>query len=77
LYALHWITEVNDVLVFTMDDFENAVGGVENNTFVRVKLVSLQGRPKVLTVKVDHHYWPTWELRKSANAGRGWERVML
>tara|TARA_B110000977_G_scaffold51524_1_gene70019 strand:+ start:6846 stop:9953 length:3108 start_codon:yes stop_codon:yes gene_type:complete len=75
LYALHWIVEVNDQPTVTIDDFTEVVTRVENNTFVRIKLVSLQGRPKVLTVKVDHHYWPTWELRKSLK--KGWERVLL
>mgnify|MGYP003312428149 FL=1 len=48
---------------------------VPNGEFVRLKLVSLQGRPKVLTVKLDTHYWPTWELRKREDGA--WERVLL
>lgn len=35
---------------------------IENEEFVRVKTVHLNGKPCVLTLKQDLHYWPTWEL---------------
>lgn len=30
---------------------------------MRVKTVHLNGKPHVLTLKQDLHYWPTWELK--------------
>ena len=75
VYALHWVAEVNDAPAPTLDAFVALVKDVPNGEFVRLKLVSLQGRPKVLTVKLDTHYWPTWELRKREDGA--WERVLL
>ena len=75
LYALHWVAEVNDAPAPTLDAFVALVKDVPNGDFVRLKLISLQGRPKVLTVKLDTHYWPTWELRKREDGS--WERVLL
>ena len=46
---------------------------LENDAFVRVKIVHLNGKPKVLTLKLDLHYWPTWELRFDEKRG-GWHR---
>ena len=75
VYALHWVAEVNDRPTPSLDAFIEVVKHVADGEHVRLKLVSLQGRPKVLTVKLDTHYWPTWELRKREDGE--WERVLL
>jgi hypothetical protein len=75
VYALHWVAEVNDRPTPSLDAFIEIVKHVADGEHVRLKLVSLQGRPKVLTVKLDTHYWPTWELRKREDGE--WERVLL
>ena len=75
VYALHWVAEVNDTPTPSLDAFIEIVKHVADGEHVRLKLVSLQGRPKVLTVKLDTHYWPTWELRKREDGE--WERVLL
>ncbi|KAG5623698.1 hypothetical protein H5410_008916 [Solanum commersonii] len=36
---------------------------IEHGEFVRVRTVHLNGKPRVLTLKQDLHYWPSWELR--------------
>lgn len=36
---------------------------IDDGKFVRVRTVHLNGKPRVLTLKQDLHYWPTWELR--------------
>ncbi|KAJ4974397.1 hypothetical protein NE237_007571 [Protea cynaroides] len=63
LYALQWIVEVNGKLTPDLESFVDVVKGLEHGEFVRVKTVHLNGKPRVLTVKQDLHYWPTWELR--------------
>ncbi|KAK4772827.1 hypothetical protein SAY87_027846 [Trapa incisa] len=63
LYALQWIVEVNGKPTPDMDAFISVTKGLEHGQFVRVRTVHLNGKPRVLTLKQDLHYWPTWELR--------------
>lgn len=44
-----------------MRRYEEVTQGLEDGSFVRLKLISLTARPKVITVKLDLHYWPTWQ----------------
>lgn len=62
LYALQWIVEVNGQPTPNLESFIQVVKGLEDREFVRVKTVHLNGKPRVLTLKQDLHYWPTWEL---------------
>jgi hypothetical protein len=39
---------------------------------VRLDTLDLDGKPDVITLKVDLEYWPTYELRRSDGV---WERV--
>jgi hypothetical protein len=50
---------------------------MSDGSFVRLKLMSLTARPKVLTLKLDLHYWPTWELRRTTDGTNEWERVLF
>ncbi|KAH7682677.1 HtrA2 peptidase protein [Dioscorea alata] len=63
LYALQWIVEVNGKLTPDLETFVNVVKELEHGEFVRVRTVHLNGKPRVLTLKQDLHYWPTWELK--------------
>lgn len=49
---------------------------LEHGAFVRLRTLHLNGKPKVLTLKLDLHYWPTWELRFDASSGT-WHRSRL
>ena len=60
-----------------LDAFVDATKALEDGAFVRLKLIALNARPKVLTVKLDLHYWPTWELRRTTDGTNEWERVLL
>ncbi|XP_042501521.1 protease Do-like 7 [Macadamia integrifolia] len=62
LYALQWIVEVNGKLTPDLEAFVDVVKGLEHGEFVRIRTVHLNGKPRVLTLKQDLHYWPTWEL---------------
>ncbi|KAJ3692426.1 hypothetical protein LUZ60_012776 [Juncus effusus] len=62
LYALQWIVEVNGKKTPDLETFIQVAKGLEHSEFVRVKTVHLNGKPRVLTLKQDLHYWPTWEL---------------
>lgn len=62
LYALQWIVEINGKPTPDLDAFVEVIRELEHGTFVRVKTVYLNGKPRVLTLKQDLHYWPLWEL---------------
>lgn len=63
LYALQWIIEVNGKPTPDLDAFAAVTKELEHGDFVRVRTIHLNGKPRVLTLKQDLHYWPTWELR--------------
>ncbi|GMH38408.1 hypothetical protein BSKO_06292 [Bryopsis sp. KO-2023] len=63
LYALHWVTELNGVPTPDLDTFLEVARKLKDGSFVRVNLCHLETtKPKVLTLKLDLCYWPTWEL---------------
>ncbi|XP_057752867.1 protease Do-like 7 isoform X1 [Arachis stenosperma] len=63
LYALQWIVEINGKPTPNLDAFVDVTKELEHGEFVRVRTIHLNGKPRVLTLKQDLHYWPTWELR--------------
>ncbi|XP_062107572.1 protease Do-like 7 isoform X2 [Humulus lupulus] len=76
LYALQWIVEVNGKPTPNLDAFADVTKGLEHGEFVRVRTVHLNGKPRVLTLKQDLHYWPTWELRFDADTAT-WRRTVI
>ncbi|KAL0378006.1 UNVERIFIED_CONTAM: Protease Do-like 7 [Sesamum radiatum] len=63
LYALQWIVEVKGKPTPNLDALVAVTKEIEHGEFVRVRTIHLNARPRVLTLKQDLHYWPTWELR--------------
>ncbi|KAG4923412.1 hypothetical protein JHK87_048952 [Glycine soja] len=76
LYALQWIVEINGKPTPNIDSFVNVTKELEHGEFVRVKTIHLNGKPRVLTLKQDLHYWPTWELRFDPNSAM-WHRNII
>ncbi len=75
LYALHWITEVNGEKVPDLDTFLALVNKLKDGDAVRLKVQHYETmRVKVMTLKIDTRYWPTWQLRLDAARGE-WSRV--
>ncbi|CAL5369263.1 unnamed protein product [Camellia sinensis] len=68
LSALQWIVEVNGKPTPSLDAFVHVTKEIEDGEFIRVRIVHLNGKPRVLTLKQDLHYWPTWELRFNPEA---------
>lgn len=50
-------------LLMFYDSFKMVKQEAEAGNFVRLKTIHLNGKPSVLTLKQDLHYWPTWELK--------------
>lgn len=57
-----WITAVNGKAVKTLQDFVEATRGLPDNEYVRVKTISFDLVPCVLSIKLGLHYWPTAEV---------------
>jgi len=75
LYALHWVLEVNGASTPSLDDFLEAVGTLKDGADVRLRVVHFEtNKVKVLTLKTDLRYWPTWELRLDPAKGE-WARM--
>lgn len=74
LWAGRRIVEVDGVPTPTLDAFIAAVAGRPDRSSVRLRTVNWNDSVDVITLKLDRHYWPTYELRREAAA---WRRIDL
>ncbi len=74
LWAGRRITEVDGTPVPDLDAFIRAVSGRPDHSSLRLKTVSWNDAVEVITLRLDRHYWPAYELRRNAT---GWQRVPL
>ncbi|HTY50987.1 MAG TPA: trypsin-like peptidase domain-containing protein [Steroidobacteraceae bacterium] len=74
LYPGRRIVEVDGVPTPDLDTFLKAVVGRPDRSSVRLKTLSWNNAPEVMTLKLDQHYFPAYELRRTV---AGWERRML
>jgi hypothetical protein len=75
LVPTQYILSVNGQPTETLDAFLESTSGLKDGEYVRIKTVSFDGIPSVVSVKFCHHYWPTSVLVKSSEAERGWNMV--
>jgi S1-C subfamily serine protease len=68
------IVEVDGQETPDVDAFLKLVVGRPDRSSLRIKTVSWNGAPEVITLKLDRHYWPAYELVRGA---AGWERHSL
>lgn len=69
-----WITHINSKQVVTLDDLVAAVKGAEDNTYVRVRCLSFDNVPIMLSVKMVNHYFPLVDMVKDPSAECGWSK---
>jgi len=74
LWAGRRITEVDGIPVPDLDAFIRAVSGRPDGASVRLKTVSWNDSVDITTLRLDQHYWPAYELRRSET---GWKRIPL
>lgn len=72
LEATSRIVEVDGHPVSDLDSFLVAVSSKQDRDAVRLKTIDLDGKPSVITLKLELEYWPTYELRRNDGV---WERV--
>jgi S1-C subfamily serine protease len=74
LFAGRRIVEVDGRTIADLDAFIAAVRGRADRSSVRLKTISWNGSTEVITLKLDEHYWPAYELVRSRD---GWQRRPL
>lgn len=68
------IVEVDGQATPDLDAFLRQVGGHADRSSLRIKTLSWNGAADMITLKLDRHYWPAYELRRTTS---GWERLPL
>jgi len=75
-----WINKVNGIIIKSrIDHFLEVVQDIQNEmkesgseAYLRLEVVSRNGSIKVLSLKPDPHYWPTWMLQQDSDNIFGW-----
>ena len=75
LYPGRRIMEVDGVPTPDLDTFLKAVTGRPDRSSVRLKTITWNNAPEVITLKLDKHYWPAYELTRGADGS--WARRAL
>ncbi|KAJ3142033.1 hypothetical protein HK100_003551 [Physocladia obscura] len=58
-----WVTNINGVPTPDLESFLAEVSKLDDNVYVRVKTISFDNVPCVLSIKNNLHYFPTSEMR--------------
>jgi S1-C subfamily serine protease len=65
------ITEVDGIPTPNLDAFLKVVSGRPDRSAIRLRTITWNNAPEVITLKLDRHYWPTYELQRTDS---GWQR---
>lgn len=68
------IVEVDGQPTHDLDAFLRQVQGRPDRSSLRIKCLTWNGAPEVITLKLDRRYWPAYDLSRT---GVGWERHSL
>ena len=65
------IVEVDGQATPDLDAFLKVVAGRADRSSLRLRTLTWNNAPEVITLKLDRHYWPTYELQRNET---GWQR---
>ena len=65
---------MDGIPVADLDAFIRAVSGRPDGASVRLKTVTWNGSVDIITLRLDQHYWPAYELRRTDT---GWKRLPI
>ena len=74
LVPKNWIVELNGQVVADLSGFVRLIQQLRHGAPCRVKTVDLSSRISVFTVKTDHNYWRSYEVRR---VGGEWVQTVL
>ncbi|KAI9696118.1 MAG: hypothetical protein M1836_005949 [Candelina mexicana] len=75
LAPTNFITAVDDIKTPDLASFVKEVNKIPDNTYFRLKSVTFDNVPWVVTMKKNEHYFPTMDLTKDVREACGWRRV--
>ena len=75
LVPTNFILAVNGVKTVTLDDFLLEVSKIPDNTYFRLRVMTFDNIPFVITIKKNEHYFPTMEFVKDESESCGWKRL--
>ncbi|ODA77720.1 hypothetical protein RJ55_06322 [Drechmeria coniospora] len=75
LAPTNFITHVNGQPTPDLKSFIEATRRIPDNTYFRLKAVTFDSVPWVVTMKKNDHYFPTMEWSQDMNEPCGWRRV--
>jgi S1-C subfamily serine protease len=75
LYAGRRIVEVDGQPTPDLDAFIKVVRGKSDRASLRLTTISWNGQTDVITLKLDKHYWPAYELDRQSDGT--WTRTAL
>jgi S1-C subfamily serine protease len=74
LFAGRRISAVNGIPTPDLNRFVEVIGGLNDDQSVRLNATSFNDVPEVITLELDSHYWPAYQIRR---AGNEWRRLPI
>ncbi|KAM5439921.1 hypothetical protein McanMca71_005077 [Microsporum canis] len=75
LAPTNFITAVNGIKTPDLDSFIEQVNTIPNNTYFRLRAVTFDNVPWVVTMKKNDHYFPMSEYVKAPASPLGWKTI--
>ncbi|KAK6336578.1 hypothetical protein TWF718_009380 [Orbilia javanica] len=75
LVPTNFVLAVNGVPTPDLDSFLKEVSKIPDNTYFRLRVITFDNVPFVITMKKNEHYFPTMEFIKDPLEACGWRRV--